>query len=264
MINLDLRIKLSSFMQDIQPKPYVLLTRPQDDSDILCQILATYDLNIQIEPLITINPIKNISINFDQIQALIFTSKNAIKAFASLYSERHIPIFVVGEGSSNIAQSYNFTQIICGSNNALSLVPLLETLDYRNGKLLYLAGEMVAHDLITPLKLKKFEIEKIILYQALPLQELTPQTTMMIQSNFIHYIVFFSPRTAFIFVNLIKNDYKLVQACKNIFALCLSPEISKEIDLFSWKKILIASEANQNSLLSLFKLFDIKLNPNCN
>jgi uroporphyrinogen-III synthase len=71
-------------------------------------------------------------------------------------------------------------------------------------------------------------------------------------------VVFYSPRTAKCFVEIIQQ-YKLIKFLSGITALCLSSAVSNVINSFDWHRIVTAVKPAQ---AELFKLIDITLEEN--
>jgi uroporphyrinogen-III synthase len=72
------------------------------------------------------------------------------------------------------------------------------------GKLLHAAGSDVAGDLAALLGAAGFAVERAVLYEARPAEALTPATAQAIDGGGIDLALFFSPRTAEIFVRLVE------------------------------------------------------------
>ena len=82
-----------------------LITRPQEDAADLAAALHARGIEPLVEPLLQIKPVPGASIDLDQVQALLFTSANGVRAFAALSDRRDLPAFTVGEKSADVAST---------------------------------------------------------------------------------------------------------------------------------------------------------------
>ena len=60
-----------------------LITRPREDARALAKLLGGLGIECVIEPLLTIEPVKDPGIDFTGIQAVLLTSSNGARALAA-------------------------------------------------------------------------------------------------------------------------------------------------------------------------------------
>ena len=66
-------------MKNNTSKPYVLILRDFERAELLKKLLIKNDINVIVEPVYKIKPLKFKNINFIEYQALLITSVNTIK-----------------------------------------------------------------------------------------------------------------------------------------------------------------------------------------
>ena len=165
---------------------------------------------------------------------------SAVTAFAGMSDIRHIPLFAVGEATAAHAAALGFTHIQSASGNALALAAYVQThCDPAQGPLLYLQGNDISHDIITPLSQAGFAAQAVTLYRANTATALSPQLCKAIADRNIAAIMFFSARTASVYAKLALR-HCLHDAHTGMTALCLSGNIASKLHALPWKNIRIA------------------------
>src|SRR5260221_6904416 len=101
-----------------------LITRPQEDATDLAAALTARGIEPLIEPLLEIKLIEDAKVDLDQVQALLFTSANGVRAFAALSASRDLPAYTVGEGSAAAARAAGFTHIESAGGDANAFASL--------------------------------------------------------------------------------------------------------------------------------------------
>ncbi|WP_321395543.1 uroporphyrinogen-III synthase [Emcibacter sp.] len=227
-----------------------LLTRPLEDSTKLAQMLEAAGHQAMIEPMMDIrvlafDPPKDPS----GYQAVIFTSANGVRAFRHHFPDVILPVYAVGPATAAEARLAGFTDIKSSSRDVEKLSQLIACdpeLD-KNRPLLHVAGTVVAGDLAKLLQKVGFSVDRWQLYEAIRADQLSNPTLEMLDQGRIDAITFFSPRTARIFVDLVRQAGR-EHPLKQIKALCLSDAIMDVIKSVAWKEIRVAPEPNQHSL----------------
>ena len=129
----------------------LLVTRPEPDATRQAETLAARGHEPVVAPLLLIEPAKDMTLDLDGAQALIVTSRNALRALAShpdLAASLRLPLFAVGEATAKAATELGFAKVTAGPGTGEELSRLIaDTLDPKAGALVHLAGETVAFDL---------------------------------------------------------------------------------------------------------------------
>ena len=232
-------------------KMRVLITRPGEDGEALAKLLQVHGIETAIEPLLNINHFDGPLLSFDNIQAILVTSANGVRALARRTSRRDIPIYAVGDATASTAKEAEFFQIHSADGNLDDLIELVkDMLIPKDGALLHIAGSSVAGNLIGSIRNIGFKCTREVLYEAIAERSLTLSTVAAIKSEDINTVILYSPRSAKVFAELIRKG-RLVRNCNKMIAVCLSQAVADQIKSLTWQRIYIAAKPNQGSLITL-------------
>ena len=130
----------------------ILLTRPQADSERIAEDLRSRGIDSLIWPLSRIVRLADRTDITDSTDALIFTSANAVRAFADLSDLRDIPALCVGGRTARVAHDCGFANITDADGDAGTLLEIAAAsahrrFHYPRGRetVRYLATELRAH-----------------------------------------------------------------------------------------------------------------------
>lgn len=227
-----------------------LITRPQEDAADLAAALSARGIEPLVEPLLQIKQLDGAKIDLDNVQALLFTSANGVRAFAALSANRDLPAYTVGDGSAAAAAAAGFNHIESAGGDVNALASLAcDHLKPQNGVLFHAAGSVTAGDLAATLEQAGFTVRRVPLYQAEAATSLSPETRMNLTLGGIDLILLFSPRTAATFGALWRQagSPNLERVC----AICLSAAVAREVGDLPWRDVFIAERPDLPSLLAL-------------
>ncbi len=229
----------------------VLVTRPGEDGTALAEILGARGIESIVEPLLTIKQIEGPPLELKDVQAFLLTSANGVRALARRSDRRDIPVYTVGDATASTARSSGFMTVHSAAGNVETLAELvIEMLKPKEGPLLHVAGSSVAGDLIGLIEAAGFTCSREVLYEAVVERSLMSSTIAAIKDNHIDVVMLYSPRSAEIFVELVRKA-RLVRSCQKIIAICLSQAVADKIGELHWQDVCIAEQPNQNALLEL-------------
>src|SRR5215472_9367887 len=200
-----------------------LVTRPHEESQSLAAALAARGVGAVIEPMMAVHHRLVAPLQLASVQAILCTSANGVRALAQATGERGLPLLAVGEATASRARAEGFTGVTSADGAVADLVHLAAArLRPQNGRLLHVAGSVVAGDLVGALQERGFEIERRVLYEARPVGTLSGPTVCVLRHGMIDFALFFSPRTAAIFATL-AGIAGIAGCCRRITALAISP-----------------------------------------
>jgi uroporphyrinogen-III synthase len=226
-----------------------LVTRPREEALGLAAALAGRGIDAVIEPMMEVHYRSAAAPDFANVQAVLCTSANGVRALARSTRERDRPLLAVGDATASRARAEGFTNVASAGGDITDLVRLAVTrLRPQGGRLLHIAGEVVAGDLSGALRAQGFSSERIVLYDARPAAALSKSTIRALRYGGIDFGFFFSPRTAAIFVEL-ANGARLVACCRTITALSISPAADAALATLSWRDRHVAEKPSQAALL---------------
>jgi uroporphyrinogen-III synthase len=228
-----------------------LVTRPREESESLASALAARGIGTVIEPMMEVHYHGAAKLDLATVQAILCTSANGVRALARVTGERQLPLFAVGEATAARARAEGFTAVESAGGAVADLVRLVtERLRPQNRGLLHVAGNVVAGDLVGALRARGFVIERCVLYEARPVGALSASAVCALRSGMIDLALFFSPRTAAIFVRL-ANIAGVVPYCRTITALAISADADTVLAGLPWRNRLVSERPNQPALLNV-------------
>ncbi len=227
-----------------------LVTRPREEAETLAAALAARGVEALIEPLMTVEFIAAASPDLVGVQAVLCTSANGARAFAQASGERGLPFLAVGDATAARARDEGFTSVSSAGGDATDLARMAaHQLDPREGRLLHICGSTATGDLASALRAQGFTVEPSVLYDARPIAALSPAATDAIRSQMVDFALFFSPRTAAIFVQL-ADQAGVADGCTTIAALSISAAADAALGKLPWRERWIAERPEQSALLA--------------
>lgn len=228
----------------------VLLIRPLEDALPMALMLKSKNIAFSHYPLFAPSFLPIPSLN--NPQALIITSKNAIRALDKYEDLKNVPLYTVGDKTAELAKQKGFANIFSAGGTSQELIQLiLKTAQKNKGTLWHLSGETIKVDISEALKFEGFEAKRQIVYRIEDIVTLPSSLLTELNNYLISHVIFCSPRTTAVFVNLLKNNKLEKKACK-ITALCLSQDIGKKASELKWKKVWISQRPHLNVLMDYF------------
>ena len=238
-----------------------LITRPREDAGALAKLLGGRGIECVIEPLLTIEPVKDAKIDFTGVQAVLLTSANGARALAaqeagkSAGAWRHLAVFAVGEATASAAREAGCRRVSSAGGDVGALARLVaERLEPEGGALLHIAGTHVAGDLAGLLAKAGFTVRRAVIYEAREADCISAELISMIEAGGIDVALFFSPRTAKSFVTL-AFEAGVSSACEGVTALCLSAAVAREAETIAWNEVRVAAHPDLDGLLALIDEF---------
>ncbi len=185
-------------------------------------------------------------------QALIVTSKNAIRALAGYDTLKQIPLYAVGDQTGEFAKHSGFFNVLSASGTSEELIQLIVKTE-RQGKgiLWHLSGEHAQGNIIEALTLAGLEAKQQVVYRIEDAIELPQSLCREIKNHSISHVFFCSPRTTSLFINLLKKKRLAKNAC-HIISLCLSEDVKEKALGVNWRKVWISPRPSINDLMGYF------------
>jgi uroporphyrinogen-III synthase len=231
----------------------LLVTRPEPDASRDAAALAARGHEAVIAPLLVIEFAEDAPLDFAGVQALIVTSRNALRAIAShreLAEACKLPLFAVGEATARAAHDVGFADVTTGPGTAEELAELIAaTLEPKHGPLLHLAGETLAFDLKSPLEANGFNLRQPVLYRARPAEQLPAQALGLLKSGKLDGAILLSPRTARTFALLI-DKHGVVTQGRRLVCYCLSQAVAEVLSVLGFE-VRVAARPREEEVLAL-------------
>ena len=230
---------------------HVLVTRSIQDAEPLLARLRERGIEATAEPLLEIEFKTGVRVDLNDVQAVVATSANGVRAFAAASDRRDVGLFAVGDATAETAKEAGFAHVESAGGDVADLAALIaQRLDPAGGAVLHIAATELAGDLGGDLKARGFVYRRTVLYEARPATHLTPETIAAIRDGRIDGVMLYSPRTADIFVSLARKA-RIVRSCRQLTAFCLSTAVAERARALTWREIAVAGTPDQDSLLAL-------------
>lgn len=234
----------------------LLVTRPEPDALKLGAVLEEMGHEATIEPLLSVSFEDGEPIELDGAQALIATSRNALralKASSMLARARALPLFAVGKATAAEARALGFEMVVTGAGTAAELVAhLVSALDPAAGLLVHLAGDKLATDLRGELEAQGFRVVQPVVYRMLPATALSAETIEQLAMGEIDGVILMSPRTAAVYVALVRK-HGLAATIRPLPHFCLSAAVARRLEALGTIRIEIADSPRLEEMLALIE-----------
>jgi uroporphyrinogen-III synthase len=232
-----------------------LVTRPRAEAEALAALLAARGIEAVIEPMLEITDREGAMPNLAGVQAILCTSANGVRALARVSDERGLPIFAVGDASASAAHEAGFHRVESAGGDVGDLARLVrDRLQPQAGTLLHVAGSNVAGNLGAELGGAGFTVERAVLYKARPASGLTPTTAELIGTGKIDLAMFFSPRTAAVFVWCVRAS-RAARGLAATTAISISPAADQKLQSLPFRARQVAAAPTQSALLAVVDQF---------
>lgn len=231
----------------------LLITRPADDARALASALTARGHEVLADPVLEIVPAADEAPALEDVQALLATSVNGVRAFAALTERRNLRLLAVGKATAEAAVALGFSKVACAEGDATKLALLAsETLDPKKGTLLHIVGRDTTGDLKGLLEKRGFAVRRHVLYVARAARALSTETQARLTGDTLDGVLFFSPRSVRIFLSLAEAA-TLTPRFQRLTAFCLSPAIAEAARRVSWAEIRIAEHPEEEALLAVIE-----------
>ena len=122
-----------------------LITRPQEDSADAAIALARRGITPVLAPMMRIDyATTDIENEVALAQAVLFTSRNGVRAFSRLSPRRDVAVFAVGDSTAALARDNGFANVESARGDSADLARLtIDRLNPADGLLFHAAGATV-------------------------------------------------------------------------------------------------------------------------
>jgi uroporphyrinogen-III synthase len=232
----------------------LLVTRPEPDALKLRAVLEEHGHEATVEPLLSVSFDAPDPIDLEGVQALIATSRNAVRALKShpLRGEaRQLPLFAVGKATAAEARALGFELVLTGAGTGHELVAhIVSVSEPSAGLLMHLAGDTLAGDLKGELELHGFRVVQPVVYRMQPAAALSEDTVEQLAMGEIEGVILMSPQTATIYATLMRKQ-GLASVARGLTHFCLSQAIARRLQPLGAVSTEIAEAPRLEEVLAL-------------
>jgi uroporphyrinogen-III synthase len=218
----------------------LVVTRPEEDASTLASLLEARGHQVISIPLLRIVPRENAAIPARSYAAVLVTSANAIRSLKNPETFRDTPLYIVGPQSLAAAKAAGFSKAEAHGGDVSGLARfVVENLKPSSKPLLYLSGAETSGDLAGALESEGFEVDRVVLYDAVPAASVDEEAI-----DGADGVLIYSPRTARIWASLVPEN-----VAQTITHYCLSHNVAKALP--QPRRILVADSPNESAMLAL-------------
>lgn len=232
----------------------LLVTRPEPDALKLGGVLEEMGHEATVEPLLSVSFEGSEPVDLDDAQALIATSRNALRALKAGSVPAHtrtLPLFAVGKATAAEARALGFETVVTGAGTAAELVThIVSALDPAAGLVVHLAADTLAANLKGELEAHGFRVMQPVVYRMLPAQSLSEETIEQLAMGEIEGVILMSPRTAAVYAALVRK-HGLGAAIRPLPHFCLSAAVARRLQPLGTLRTEIAEAPRLEELLAL-------------
>ena len=228
---------------------HVLLTRPLEDSIDLIKRLQDKGFTVSHLPLIKINKIDYPKLDSSGYKVIVFTSSNAIRNLDTKDFDKKSLCFCVGDATEKTAKQKGFHNTFSAGGNVRNLRELiLQNLEKKTEKILYVSGELVSYDLDKDLIKEGLNVQRLINYRVSHVKDLSSDFLSELKKKIPDIIYIYSQNSAVSFFNLIKK-YELDDYWMKTNLMCIGEKTSSVLNELKWKKIFLFNPGEEEFLL---------------
>jgi len=233
---------------------HLIVTRPQPDAEELQRKLEVKGHQVSVAPLLDIRMGPQRPIAKRPYQAVLVTSANGARAFAEYPGRDRLlnsVAYAVGPQSRAAAASAGFARVVQAGGDVNAIIAQVrQDLDPTQGPLLYLSGEETSGDLEALLNKIGFEVDRVVMYAAVPAAHLPAPLIGVIKRRIAEGVLLYSRRTAKVWFKCIVGA-GLEPYMDSIAHFCLSPAVASVIP-GSWG-VRTAPNASEQGMFDLIE-----------
>jgi uroporphyrinogen-III synthase len=230
----------------------ILITRPLPEAQTTAELLQAKGFQTIVEPMLVVEPVVPTTLPEDYNVAL-FTSGNGVRYVPEDVVRKQPMVLTVGDASAELAKARGFKQVHSAGGDVDALFELCtKMLDPQLHKIIHFAGVISYGALVERLLVEGFQADERLIYEAHAREELGQDTIRHIKQGSIRSALFFSPRTAKVFMKNFKA-HGLMQNLSHMTAYCISSAVADQLGA-SWGRVVIADEPNQEAVINLIYL----------
>ena len=220
------------------PVRRVWITRAQPEADATAERVRALGLEPVVEPVLEVEMVGGAP-DLHGVGALAFTSRNGVRAFAALTSERGLPVFTVGDATAEAAREAGFDDVASASGDLAALAGLIASRrDVLKGLVLYAAPEEPAGDLVGALASRGVEARSQVVYRTLPAEVSLPPD--------IFVVLVHSAKAA----RRLAAHPAMTPDDNIMAAICISPAAAEPLRDGGFREVMVAPAPNEAAMLS--------------
>ncbi len=211
----------------------VWITRAEPGASRTAERLRALGFEPIVLPLLAIRHLSP-TLDLDGIDAIAFTSRNGVAAFAALTDARAWPVLAVGDATAETARAAGFETVTSAQGDVGALAALIRTTQPPGSKILHVTAAVTAGDLFSAVGADR-HVRTILAYEAIETGATAPEG---FDAVLIH-----SPRAA----RALASGLTSYVAARSI-AVAISPAAAEPLTGHGFKAIRIAERPNETAI----------------
>jgi uroporphyrinogen-III synthase len=224
----------------------ILVTRPLEDGKEIAARLKERGHQALLAPMLEPHFHDGPELALADVQAILVTSANGVRALVRRTQRRDLAIFAVGPQTAEEALKAGFTTVKNADGDARALAEATAHWSDKSDVLLHVCGADAPGTLAEDLSARGFQVRRSVLYAIVPAQALPPEAEAALHNRRLDGALFFSPKSARLFVALAPG-----LPTQNLTAFCISPATAQALSSAAFARLAVAQKPNQESLLAL-------------
>jgi len=227
------------------PRPRVVwITRAQPGADATAERVRKLGLEAIVAPLLEVRPIADAALDLEGICAVVFTSANAVAAFARRSDVRNLRVFTVGDATALAARAQRFAAVLSAQGDVSALASALAARRRElPGVILYPAAAEPSQDLAGALAAIGLDVRQTALYET---ALITPTEALTARLPEVEGVLVHSAKAARALAAWLKQH-----PAPHLAAFCLSPQVARPLSRAALAIRVAAPAPNETALLSL-------------
>ena len=218
------------------------VTRTQPAAEATAERVRALGFQPLVRPLLEVQPLGEGPIETAGAAAIVFTSANAVEAFAARSNERALRAFAVGDATAGAARAAGFTAVLSAEGDVAALAgALIARRRELTGGVLYPSAAEPSQDLAALLAPSGLAVRRVPLYET---TEARIAPALIARLPDIDAVLLHSPRAGRALAALLAEH-----PAPHMLAVCISPQTAAPLAGAQLAGLLAASAPNEASLL---------------
>ena len=228
---------------------HILLTRPFEDCSEMILKFQSLGNKVSHLPLLRIDKVNYDETDLVGLKGVIFTSANAVKFLDVKKIDKNLLCFCVGNATEKKARAVGFQNVISAEGNIENLKELiLQNFNQKDGKMIYISGEIISVHLDQQLLKEGYNIKRIINYRTIHNENFNDEFVKQLKLNMPDVVYVYSQNSALSFLKFIKL-YQSESLWMNTNLMCIGEKTSSILNEIKWKKIFLFNPGEEEFLL---------------
>ena len=228
---------------------HILLTRPLEDCSEMILKFQSLGNEVSHLPLLRVDKVNYDETDLLNLKGIIFTSANAAKFLDVKKIDKNLLCFCVGNATEKKARAVGFQNVISAEGNIENLKELIQqNFDQKDGKIIYVSGEIISVELDQQLLKEGYNVKRIINYKTIHNENFNDNFVKQLKLNMPDAVYIYSQNSALSFLKFIKL-YQTESLWMNTNLMCIGEKTSAILNEIKWKKIFLFNPGEEEFLL---------------